>query len=342
MDDEVKLFERFKQDSANASEWLGNPHSLRNIKRKQKRKYQSGMQRPEFTAIKRPDEKNTDDHGFVENLLDIGWETALLGEIKDIRDELDMLSLVFEHQEQVLPSMKDAMRGIWEQDQWSQPDQQRIQKAFEENQRLISGPQKDIQRMERQAKRMYNSIRDLLDLKQKHANAIEARYAREQTDDTSRQGHTLMVFTVVTVIFLPLSFIAAFFAIDIGDLPHVGEVQQMSLSFASKYIFGIGLSVAVVCVIIALFVEDVVYYTKEFARNFRARKRRRSSGANFQRRVVNNDFELAEMKQHKAETNAVFRAVRARASRSQDLERDATAYAIAKGDYNFGRGSTLS
>ena len=236
MDDEVKLFDRFKQDSANASEWLSNPHSLRNIKRKQRGRYTSGAQHNvEFTAIKRPGERtHTHDHGFVENLLDIGWETALLGEIKDIRDELDMLSLLFEHQEQVLPSMQDAMKSIWEQDEWPLADQQRIQKSLEEHQRLILQPQKDIQRMERQAKRMYNSIRDLLDLKQKHANAIEARYAREQTDDTSRQGQTLMVFTIVTVIFLPLSFIAAFFAIDIKDWPHKNGNQEMSLAFVSK------------------------------------------------------------------------------------------------------------
>lgn len=85
--------------------------------------------------------------------------------------------------------------------------------------------------MDSQAGRIYESIRDLLDLKQKHANAFEARYAREQATGTQRQGQTIMVFTIgeyvlahqratrlltmitVTVIFLPLSFVAAFFAI---------------------------------------------------------------------------------------------------------------------------------
>lgn len=239
MDDEVKLFERFKQDSAHASEWLGNPQSLRSLKRTQERSRLGRLvRRPDFTVLRRPEEHpQTSDRDFVENLLDIGWETALLGEIKDIRDELDMLSLVFQHQDQVLPSVREAMKEISLQEKWPSAVEQRIHKALEEHQRTITQPQKDIRRMESQAKRMYNSIRDLLDLKQKHANAIEARYARETTDDTARQGQIFMVFTIVTVIFLPLSFIAAFFAIDIKELPHTEDRngnQVLSLAFVSK------------------------------------------------------------------------------------------------------------
>ena len=89
--------------------------------------------------------------------------------------------------------------------------------------------------MNSQAIGVYNSVRDLLDLKQKHANAIEARYAREQTDDSSRQGKTLTVFTTVTTIFLPISFLAAFFAISVGSFPHDEKGNQvLSLGFVSK------------------------------------------------------------------------------------------------------------
>lgn len=94
------------------------------------------------------------------------------------------------------------------------------------------------ERMKSQADGVYESVRDLLDLKQKHANAIEARYAREQTDDTSRQGKTLTVFTTVTTIFLPISFIAAVFAIDMNHLPGAPQGEDgkpvLSLGFVSK------------------------------------------------------------------------------------------------------------
>ena len=172
----------------------------------------------------------------VENLLDISEETTLLGEIKDIRDELDMLSLVFEHQEQILPGIKETIQAIGEEAKWTAAVVQKFRKIFSDHDKLLSHPRKDIQRMDRQAKRMYSSIRDLLDLKQKHANAIEARYAREQADGASRQSKTLMVFTIVTVIFLPLSFIAAFFAINMDELPHRDGIQALSIGFVSKYV----------------------------------------------------------------------------------------------------------
>ena len=64
----------------------------------------------------------------------------------------------------------------------------------------------------------------------------------------------MTVFTVVTVIFSPLSFITALFAVNITELPHdsAGN-QQMSLSFVLKYVLGPGLGFAGVCILIAFF-----------------------------------------------------------------------------------------
>ncbi len=43
---------------------------------------------------------------------------------------------------------------------------------------------------------------DLLDLKQKQASVSEALSARQEAQDTARQGQTLMLFTIVTIIFV--------------------------------------------------------------------------------------------------------------------------------------------
>jgi hypothetical protein len=94
----------------------------------------------------------------------------------------------------------------------------------------------------------------LLDLKQKYASVFEARYAREQAVSTSRQGHTIMVFTIVTILFvslpstlllqlkstnrvtvkLPMSFMAAFFAINVKEFPHA-EDSTLRLNWVLKY-----------------------------------------------------------------------------------------------------------
>lgn len=43
---------------------------------------------------------------------------------------------------------------------------------------------------------------DLLDLKQKQASVSEALSARQEAQDTKRQGRTIMLFTIVTIIFV--------------------------------------------------------------------------------------------------------------------------------------------
>lgn len=46
------------------------------------------------------------------------------------------------------------------------------------------------------------AIGTLLNLKQKQANIMEAQFAREQSEETARQSVTIMVFTVVTILFV--------------------------------------------------------------------------------------------------------------------------------------------
>jgi hypothetical protein len=51
-------------------------------------------------------------------------------------------------------------------------------------------------------------LKDLLTLKQQQAGVIEAREAVKQATETLKQGRSIMLFTVVTIVFvrLPLSF----------------------------------------------------------------------------------------------------------------------------------------
>jgi len=68
-----------------------------------------------------------------------------------------------------------------------------------------------------------------------HANAIEARFARDQATLTARQGQTIMVFTLVTIVFLPMSFIAAFFAINVENWSGENGSGRLTVGYISKY-----------------------------------------------------------------------------------------------------------
>lgn len=223
MDREAELFRQFTTASRQASEWLQNHERS------------SRFSQPIF----------------IDRMLDVGAETDLLAEVKDIREELNIIRMVLEHQESLALDLRKAIKNIYEQER-SHIQLRKIEKVFDEQDKSISNPIKDLKRMCDQADRIYDSITELFDLKQKHANAFEARFARDQAAGTIRQGRTVLVFTVVTVIFLPISFVAAFFAINLEDWPN-----PLTVSYVSEYIFGIGLAISIPCIIVALTVDEL-------------------------------------------------------------------------------------
>lgn len=160
MDEETTLFNRFGSLSKAASAAFQHAHESGDHSSKQEQQSQ--------------------------DLLDISPETVLLKEIKDIRDELEMLTLVFEQQAKILPVMKDSILQILRQDPRAGFQQHKIKKMYEESDRDIAHSLKDIGRMESQTKRIYDALTGLLDLKQKHANVLEARFARDLATQTAK------------------------------------------------------------------------------------------------------------------------------------------------------------
>jgi Mg2+ and Co2+ transporter CorA len=115
---------------------------------------------------------------------------------------------------------------------------------------------KDLQRLDRQAAYVYDSASRLLDLKQKHANPFEARLAREQAAGAARTGKSVMIFTIVTIIFLPISFITSFFTIEIAEFPRTEGSNALQLSFVMKYIIGVGFAVSIPLIVVAFVAPD--------------------------------------------------------------------------------------
>lgn len=200
---------------------------------------------------------------FVDSLLDIHRETVLLEEVKDIRDELGILTEILNDQKEVLREMPKAFGNSLSESKVFINDP-RAADAWIEQDDCLHQYRVEIKGMSQQADGIYQSITDLLDHKQKHANVLEARYARNlahntarQADSTARAGQRLMVITIATASFLPflpMSFLAAFFAIDIKEMPHNEEGEQaLSLSFVMRYVVGLGLGAALVIVAVAWF-----------------------------------------------------------------------------------------
>jgi ankyrin repeat protein/Mg2+ and Co2+ transporter CorA len=256
------LLERFERDSAVAARWLKahdranqvpDEHSYVNARTSEDRENE------EDEWLKEPDGEdigNIDPNPiFVNRLLNIAKEAQLLVECNDIEDELLILTAVLQQQRGVLQDMGQALKELSSAHGATKHD---MPKKCGQQKRLIDQHLLDIERMRKQTKRVNMSLNQVLDLKQKHANALEARFARDQAQGTARQGRTIMVFTIVTIVFLPLSFIAAFFAIDIIELhPAPNTGSGIHLQYVAKWLFGVGFAVCMPSILCAFIFADV-------------------------------------------------------------------------------------
>lgn len=265
---ETALFSRFKNDSMVAAHWLKEHGKNSALYEKQLVNPQedyanqhSAHLESRVDASAGSGESIVEDHKleadeFVNKLLNIDEEAALLVECKDIEDELEILATVLRQQKQVLKNVEEELRASK-----TIAYNQRLDAYTKlgEQQRLVDADITDLGRMARQARSVNDNLTQILDLKQKHANAVEARFQRVQAQETARQGQTLMVFTVVTIVFLPLSFLASVFTIDIIEFPRPADAGsgELHLGWVLKYVLGIGLGVSVPLIFFAFVVGDL-------------------------------------------------------------------------------------
>ena len=216
---------------------------------------------------------------FVNDLLNIDNEAALLVECKDVEDELDILTNVLRQQRQVLNDLDATLRAAKNIVRTQRLD---LYGKVSEQQRLVDLDILDLGRMARQAKSVNDNLTQVLDLKQKHANAVEARFQRKQAEETARQGQTIMVFTIVTIVFLPLSFLASFFAINVIEFPRppgTAGTGELHLSWVVQYILGIGLAVSVPLIGLAFVVGDIqAWWENRKLRKYHHRRNGNGSG----------------------------------------------------------------
>ncbi|ETS82476.1 hypothetical protein PFICI_04352 [Pestalotiopsis fici W106-1] len=147
----------------------------------------------------------------------------LLSEIKDVRDELNILRSVVNHQNTV-------QRQIYN----------KTLSGSNLSSRFISH---DIEDMESHAARIQSAVDSTLSLS-------GTQIANFQAEEAARQGKSLMLFTISTIIFLPLSFLTSLFALDIESFQNVP-------GWVFGVIFGGSLIFTVVLATLALYWESM-------------------------------------------------------------------------------------
>jgi hypothetical protein len=192
---------------------------------------------------------------LLDELLDITDEVKMLNEIKDVHDELEMILHVFDTQLEVLQQMNTLLTYR------QRPVAPHILKKWSKIMDKIERRREKVQAMDHNAHRTYKSINNLFDMKQRQANVLEAHYSRKVAQDSGRQATTIMIFTTVSVIFLPLSFMSSFYALSIKEFPRDPSNQNqlyMPLSYVVLRVIGTGLGIAALLVLLAFGLNHLI------------------------------------------------------------------------------------
>jgi hypothetical protein len=86
-----------------------------------------------------------------------------------------------------------------------------------------------------------------MDLKQMQANVSEARSSRKQAEAMARQGKIILLITVVTIIFLPMSFLATWFGMNANSI----NGGKLGLGVIAAIIFPISIVIALLALAVA-------------------------------------------------------------------------------------------
>ncbi|KAL9616697.1 MAG: hypothetical protein Q9160_008450 [Pyrenula sp. 1 TL-2023] len=168
--------------------------------------------------------------------------SALL-ELRDIDDELSTIGKLLAQQRETVVQMLEHYRSV-EQFKQSPSGLEYLKQALDH----IYEYEKQIDEMRGNANLANQSFKDLLDIKQKQANVDEARMARWQADVSQNQSRSIMIFTVITIIFLPLTFFTGLFGMNIRQWSGVAT----NPNFHTVFTYAIPITVAII--LTALFV----------------------------------------------------------------------------------------
>ncbi|KAK4184898.1 hypothetical protein QBC35DRAFT_454818 [Podospora australis] len=270
---ESTLFARFRITSHEARLWLD--------------RYQNARKN------RLPTMKLQKDQAILDDLLDTEQEMKMLTRLKDLQEEIGIIQTLIDKQLALLEDLKKKSLEATEEAPRGKaafpailPKSEAViaelKRLHSEISHQMDWRKRDLDRMDGRAKTLQNNLTSLLDLEHMQSNMLEAKASRDQAVLAAQQGSIVLVFTVVTIIFLPLSFIATIFTINFEEWKATrDDTDETRLTFpvVFKYVFGIGVAVSVPLVIMALFVDTAKagYLNVSLSMNRFSEPRRRKS-----------------------------------------------------------------
>ncbi|KAM7210680.1 hypothetical protein V8F06_013941 [Rhypophila decipiens] len=239
----------------------------------------------EASKMYRSKSKYADSSKLHVPLLDIHPEGKLQREVKDIIDELDMMMHIQKKQREMFrrfckhvehlldpegrwreggPLAGDterevpthAVEHLHDTAAGSSPKHKQDKKKLFwfriQSQELLSEADDRVDELEglrKAAESTAQSVNDLLSLKQQQASVVQAWESAKQAEEAVRQGRSIMMFTIVTVVFLPLSFMTSFFGMN--NIEFGSDGTSWTMGAQTKLIVLVSFGIVLMSVILA-------------------------------------------------------------------------------------------
>ncbi|KAH9902297.1 hypothetical protein F4778DRAFT_781529 [Xylariomycetidae sp. FL2044] len=182
--------------------------------------------------------------------LDLYTEGMLIRELKDIIEELDIMIYNMRTQREILRTFitnaerildpLNEFRSSTQRTFISRPRKKHVSSTSldeimveEEEKRARQGDSfyrfrshadesfarvlariENLEELREAAEAGVDSVRDLLELKGQQISLVQARRSTAQSEEAVKQGRIILVFTLVTIVFLPLSFMSSIFGMN--------------------------------------------------------------------------------------------------------------------------------
>ncbi|KAL4940827.1 hypothetical protein BDV06DRAFT_223700 [Aspergillus oleicola] len=179
-----------------------------------------------------------------EDWSSISWTAVLLHEVKDICEELTILQSLLSQQSSVLKDLvgpESSQNGDGRGPAF-------LLKEIKEMCEIIDTIQSRL-------------VNEILNLEQNGISIIEAVLARNQADESARQGKTLMVFTIMAIVFTPMSFLSSPFALNVSSFQHDDGGNLLykpgNLLLIGIFIVCVSIAITISLLIVTIYVEDL-------------------------------------------------------------------------------------
>ena len=184
--------------------------------------------------------KDVNAQQHIDNQKDLD---ALL-ELRDIEDELNTIGKLIKEQQACVSDMLTQYEHL---NKYHAKGLNGVT-YLADVQQFLAEHKDQVDAMLKGAVAAQTAFKELLDMKQKQANIVESHLAREQTEVAADQSRSVMIFTIFTIIFLPLSFFASVFGINSkewtgGNYPHLHTIFT--------YMGSISLAVIIIALLVA-------------------------------------------------------------------------------------------